>query len=83
MASNFTEICVQENIFHIFVVTIPEPYQNGTIPAIDGLEHHSGWLQMPKSYNESTFFISGVHFVTHLAIGGYRGDMSLDTAPYE
>ena len=56
---------------------------NGTIPAIDGLEHQAVFLQMTKTFNEEAFFIGGVHFIPHLAFGGYRGDMSLDTAPFE
>ena len=57
--------------------------ENGTVPAIDGLEHLSTLLQLPKTTWEQIFLFGGLHFITHLAFGGYRGDMSLDTAPYE
>ena len=57
--------------------------ENGTIPVIDGPEHHTFWMQNAKTYNESTGLIGGNHFVPHLAFGGYRGDMSVDTAPFE
>ena len=56
--------------------------ENGTIPVFEGLEHHSHWLQM-DTFEEQIFYLAGFHFIPHLGIGGYRGDMSLDTAPYE
>ena len=56
---------------------------NATVPAIDGLELVTRWLHLGPSFAPSNFYLSGIHFLTHLAIGGYSGDMSVDTAPYE
>ena len=56
---------------------------NGTVPPIDGLELYTSLLQFSQTFMMQYSFFSGLHFITHLAVGGYRGDFSIDTAPFE
>ena len=51
--------------------------------SLDGVEHLAALLQMAKTNWEFTFLFAGLHFIFHLAFGGYCGDMSIDSAPYE
>jgi hypothetical protein len=57
---------------------------NKTIPILEPLEWLTAALQLSDSWGKLEVF-GGInyHFKTHLAVGGWAGDMSITVAPNE
>ncbi|CAG2108514.1 unnamed protein product, partial [Medioppia subpectinata] len=58
-------------------------WYDGKMPTLESPEMVTSWMQRSNDFPTGVALFAGVHFVPHLAVGGYGGDMSVDTAAHE
>ncbi|CAG2108515.1 unnamed protein product [Medioppia subpectinata] len=77
--------CVKDGLFTGLNLTrcVRRQWYDGKMPTLESPEMVTSWLQRSTDFPTGVALHGGSHFVPHLAVGGYAGDMSVETAAHD